>query len=331
MYTFRFIVPVILPAEFNFWVCPFRHSKGLDSSQFGWPKTTSKENHADLYNQNIQNSFSRQRSCIDYEPITTRDLLNWKMQCPPFSTDPKPLISLIELIFLIHHPTWDECQIILHTFFTKSERERILMDASKGLCGMDVLPTQRPDWNDRTQKVLAKQHTTEGGGPCEETSVLTARNWGTGNMNAPNRDGSIAINLTTLFLDSDPQETIQDCLKIQNVIQGSQLDLICQEPSLVGQVPAEDGSDLAMARKAGQGEEEEVAQSQEAKREDASPPWREEDVGVTDGDKEMTQWVTVPATKPEDLINPGDPHGGRRDQCPKIVLRFPHSNRSTCS
>ncbi|KAL6054492.1 hypothetical protein STEG23_029819 [Scotinomys teguina] len=37
-----------------------------------------------------------------------------------------------------------------------------------------------------------------------------------------------------------------------------------------------------MARKAGQGEEEEVAQSQEAKREDASPPWREEDVGVTD-------------------------------------------------
>ncbi|KAL6050334.1 hypothetical protein STEG23_011159 [Scotinomys teguina] len=36
-----------------------------------------------------------------------------------------------------------------------------------------------------------------------------------------------------------------------------------------------------MARKAGQGEEEEVAQSQEAKREDASPPWREEDVGVT--------------------------------------------------
>ncbi|KAL6083245.1 hypothetical protein STEG23_014627 [Scotinomys teguina] len=36
-----------------------------------------------------------------------------------------------------------------------------------------------------------------------------------------------------------------------------------------------------MSRKAGQGEEEEVAPSQEAKREDASPPWREEDVGVT--------------------------------------------------
>ncbi|KAL6089645.1 hypothetical protein STEG23_032883 [Scotinomys teguina] len=37
-----------------------------------------------------------------------------------------------------------------------------------------------------------------------------------------------------------------------------------------------------MARKVGQGEEEEVAQSQEAKREDASLPWREEDVGVTE-------------------------------------------------
>ncbi|KAL6091933.1 hypothetical protein STEG23_025891, partial [Scotinomys teguina] len=41
------------------------------------------------------------------------------------------------------------------------------------------------------------------------------------------------------------------------------------------------GSELAMARKVGQGEEEEVAQSQEGKREDASLPWRAEDVGVT--------------------------------------------------
>lgn len=47
-------------------------------------------------------------------------------------------------------------------------------------------------------------------------------------------DKSMAINLATLFLDIDPQEVIHDCLKIQNVIQGSQLDLICQEPSLVG-------------------------------------------------------------------------------------------------
>ncbi|KAL6030227.1 hypothetical protein STEG23_035755 [Scotinomys teguina] len=46
-----------------------------------------------------------------------------------------------------------------------------------------------------------------------------------------------------------------------------------------------------MARKAGQGEEEEVVQSQEAKREDASLPWREEDVGVT-------AWGSNPEMKP---------------------------------
>ncbi|KAL6081479.1 hypothetical protein STEG23_026373 [Scotinomys teguina] len=46
-----------------------------------------------------------------------------------------------------------------------------------------------------------------------------------------------------------------------------------------------------MARKAGQGEEEEVAQSQEAKREDASPPWREEDVGVTEKKTPITERV----------------------------------------
>ncbi|XP_059128866.1 uncharacterized protein LOC131918670 [Peromyscus eremicus] len=107
----------------------------------------------DLYNQNIQNPpFSTTRSYIAYEPLTTRDLLNWKVQCPPFSTDPKPLISLVELIFLIHRPTWDECQIILYILFTKWERERILTNAAKELCGMDVLPTQRPDWNYRTEE-----------------------------------------------------------------------------------------------------------------------------------------------------------------------------------
>ncbi|XP_036064891.1 uncharacterized protein LOC118597426 [Onychomys torridus] len=107
----------------------------------------------DLYNQNIQNPpFSTKQSYIAYEPLTTRDLLNWKVQCPPFSTNPKPLISLIELIFHLHHPTWDECQIILHTFFTKSERERILTDAAKELRGMDVLPAQKPDWNYSTEK-----------------------------------------------------------------------------------------------------------------------------------------------------------------------------------
>ncbi|XP_037054479.1 uncharacterized protein LOC119086569 [Peromyscus leucopus] len=107
----------------------------------------------DLYNQNIQNlPFSTTQSYIAYEPLTTRDLLNWKVQCPPFSTDPKPLISLIEMIFLIHRPTWDECQIILYILFTKWEREKILKDAAKELCGMDALPTQRPDWNYRTEE-----------------------------------------------------------------------------------------------------------------------------------------------------------------------------------
>ncbi|ERE77639.1 neutral cholesterol ester hydrolase 1-like protein [Cricetulus griseus] len=115
--------------------------------------------YTDLYNENTQNPPLRTNpSCITYVPLTTTDLLNWKVQHPPFSTNPKPLISLIEYIFLIHHPTWDDCKLILHVLFTMEERERILTEAAKtlprmyALTGEHHLPLQRLDWKYRTEE-----------------------------------------------------------------------------------------------------------------------------------------------------------------------------------
>ncbi|XP_057612326.1 uncharacterized protein LOC130865329 [Chionomys nivalis] len=113
----------------------------------------------DLHNQNIQNRpSSTNASCIDVVPLTTIDLLNWRAQYPPFSTDPKPLISLVESIFLIYHPSLDDCKRILYVLFTREERERILTEASKAFPGFSelsgelVLLRESPDWNSRVEK-----------------------------------------------------------------------------------------------------------------------------------------------------------------------------------
>ncbi|XP_075808605.1 uncharacterized protein LOC142837423 [Microtus pennsylvanicus] len=113
----------------------------------------------DLHNQNIQNRpSSTNASCIDVVPLTTIDLLNWKAQYPPFSTDPKPLTSLVESIFLIYHPSLDDCKRIFYVLFTSEERERILTEASKAFPGLSELPDrllllwQSADWNSRIEK-----------------------------------------------------------------------------------------------------------------------------------------------------------------------------------
>lgn len=113
----------------------------------------------DLRNQNIQNRpSSTNASCIDIVPLTTTDLLNWRVQYPPFSTNPKPLISLVESIFLIYHPSLDDCKRILYVLFTSEERERILTEAAKAFPGLSELPgkllllRQSQDWNYRVEK-----------------------------------------------------------------------------------------------------------------------------------------------------------------------------------
>ncbi|XP_026640211.1 uncharacterized protein LOC113457334 [Microtus ochrogaster] len=112
----------------------------------------------DLHNRNIQNRPSRTNaSCIDVVPLTTIDLLNWKAQYPPFSTDPKPLTSLVESVFLIYHPSLDDCKRIFYVLFTREERERILTEASKAFPGLSELPGgrvlfgQSADWNSRVE------------------------------------------------------------------------------------------------------------------------------------------------------------------------------------
>lgn len=113
----------------------------------------------DLHNQNIQNRpSSTNTSCIDVVPLTTADLLNWRAQYPSFSTNPKPLISLVESIFLIYYPSLDDCKRILYVLFTREERERILTEASKAFPGLSELPgelvlfRQRPNCNSRVNK-----------------------------------------------------------------------------------------------------------------------------------------------------------------------------------
>jgi hypothetical protein len=48
-------------------------------------------------------------------------LYNWKQQNPSFSDKPQGLISLLETVFFIHQPTWDDCQQLLQTLFTAEE------------------------------------------------------------------------------------------------------------------------------------------------------------------------------------------------------------------
>lgn len=120
----------------------------------------------DLSNCNTQNPpFSTDGNCIAYAPLTTTALFNWKMQYPSFSTNPSSLISLMESIFSIYFPSWDDCQAILAIFFTSEERDRILTEAAKAFLRMGtqtgrwradvvdcVLPTWRPDWNSGTER-----------------------------------------------------------------------------------------------------------------------------------------------------------------------------------
>lgn len=87
------------------------------------------------------------------------------MQYPSFSTNPSSLISLMESIFSIYFPSWDDCQAILAIFFTSEERDRILTEAAKAFLRMGtqtgrwradvvdcVLPTWRPDWSSGTER-----------------------------------------------------------------------------------------------------------------------------------------------------------------------------------
>ncbi|XP_052016459.1 protein transport protein SEC24-like [Apodemus sylvaticus] len=121
-----------------------------------------------LSSWNTQTSpFSTDGSCLVYVPLTTADLFKWKMQFPSFSTNPSSLISLMESIFSIYCPSWDDCQDILAVFFTSQERSRILTGAVKAFVRMNTgrgrwraeeadcfLPPFRwsPDWNKRTEE-----------------------------------------------------------------------------------------------------------------------------------------------------------------------------------
>lgn len=120
----------------------------------------------DLHDWNTQNPpFSTDRNCIAYVPLTTTDLFKWKMQYPSFSANPSSLVSLMEFIFSVHFPSWDDCETILTIFFTSEERSRILSEAAQAFLRLGtrtgrwradvvdcVLPTWRPDQNYRTKE-----------------------------------------------------------------------------------------------------------------------------------------------------------------------------------
>ncbi|XP_023061634.1 protein NYNRIN-like [Piliocolobus tephrosceles] len=80
-----------------------------------------------------------------YWPFSTSDLYNWKSQNARFSDNPKDLTSLLDSIMFTHQPTWDDCQQLLRILFTTEERERIQVEARKGVPGDDGQPTANLD------------------------------------------------------------------------------------------------------------------------------------------------------------------------------------------
>lgn len=104
------------------------------------------------------------RPFMVYVPFSTNDLYNWKQQNPSFSDKPQSLISLLETVFYTHQPTWDDCQQLLRVLFTTEERDRILLEARKGVLDPDghpstdpgrrnhIFPDNRPDWDPNTDR-----------------------------------------------------------------------------------------------------------------------------------------------------------------------------------
>uniref|UniRef100_A0A4X2KQ68 CCHC-type domain-containing protein n=1 Tax=Vombatus ursinus TaxID=29139 RepID=A0A4X2KQ68_VOMUR len=108
------------------------------------------------------------RPFMVYVPFSTSDLYNWKQQNPSFSDKPQSLISLLETVFYIHQPTWDDCQQLLRVLFTTEEHDRILLEiileARKRVMDPDgrpstdpggwnhVFPESRPDWDPNSDR-----------------------------------------------------------------------------------------------------------------------------------------------------------------------------------
>ncbi|KAL0596240.1 Gag polyprotein [Plecturocebus cupreus] len=61
------------------------------------------------------------------------DLLNWKHHTLAYLEKPQALIDLLEFIFQMHQPTWDDCHQLLLTLFNTEEWRCILTKAQKWL------------------------------------------------------------------------------------------------------------------------------------------------------------------------------------------------------
>jgi hypothetical protein len=62
------------------------------------------------------------QSTLYYQPFSTTNLLNWRSHTPPYSEEPQAMVNVLEFIFQIYHPTWDDCQQITLTFFDTEEQ-----------------------------------------------------------------------------------------------------------------------------------------------------------------------------------------------------------------
>lgn len=71
------------------------------------------------------------------------NIYNWKNEKPPFSDNPKGLINLLDSVIFTHHPTWDDCQQLLHILFTEKEKEPVLTKAQNLVPLMGTLPLTR--------------------------------------------------------------------------------------------------------------------------------------------------------------------------------------------
>lgn len=63
-----------------------------------------------------------------YKPFSTSHLYNWKLQ--------NPVICLLETVFHIHQPTWEDCQQLLQTVYHR---------------GVGPDPGRKPEGNSRTR------------------------------------------------------------------------------------------------------------------------------------------------------------------------------------
>ena len=114
------------------------------------------------YGPMIDNGNGGEMPTLQYWPLSSSDLYNWKHNNPPFSEDPSRLTNLLDSLMHSHQPTWDDCQQLLSTLFTHEERERIVTEARKLVPGpagrptqnQDLIdehfPTRRPSWDPNT-------------------------------------------------------------------------------------------------------------------------------------------------------------------------------------